>query len=89
LRRERDHDEGVATWRPDADRVGGSFVNGEFQPDPTPVRARLPSDAIIDPQPELARLHAYAFNQSRRASGFSPSPAKPGRFNTHRSLRRV
>jgi hypothetical protein len=80
--RERDHDEGQPTWRPDADRLGGSFVNGEFQPDPAPVRPPLPSDVIFDPQPELRRQAAVAFNGSR-----SPPPAKPGPFR-NRSLRR-
>ena len=61
--------------------VVGTFIDGQFV-----VRAPYASDAIIDPQPELDRQHALAFNASGRASG-SPLPAKPGRFHRH-SLRR-
>jgi hypothetical protein len=87
--RERDHDEGAATWRnaaKDGDAIGGAFLNGEFQPDPDPVRAAYPDDAIFSPAPELRRQHDLAFNQSGRASASPPAP-KPGRFHP-RSLRR-
>jgi hypothetical protein len=88
-RRERDHDEGQATWRDgakDGDAIAGAFVNGEFQPDPAPLRAPYRSDAIVDPSRELRRQHDLAFNGEARASGSPPAP-KPGRFH-YRILRR-
>jgi hypothetical protein len=86
---ERDHDEGQPTWRDaakDGDAIAGAFVNGQFQPDPEPVRAQYGSDAIFDPTPELLRRQTAAFNASGRGSA-SPPPPKVGSFH-RRSLRR-
>jgi hypothetical protein len=87
--RDRDHDEGQATWREAAkagDAIGGHFVNGEFQPDPEPTRTPRRGDEIFDPQPELRRLQNAAFAASGRASAAPPAP-KVGSFH-RRSLRR-
>jgi hypothetical protein len=62
----------------------GEFADPAVIPVPTP--ASYGSDGIFDPQPELDRQRAAAFNQSGRASASPPAP-KPGRFH-HRSLRR-
>jgi hypothetical protein len=75
LSRERDAELPVPVAAAPGERVDGevvgTFVDGSFQP----VRAPLPSDAILDPTPELARQHNLALNASR-----SPPAPKAGRF---------
>jgi hypothetical protein len=76
--RDRDHDEGQATWRPDA----GAFLVGEYQAtlvDTVEFRS-------YDREAELWRIRAiWAAEERHRPPARAHNPS----FNSHRSLRRV